>query len=135
MDIDCFKFYNDTYGHQMGDDVLIQVAKAMKESLHRADDYCFRLGGEEFGVYFKAKSKEDAVTFANLIRTNIENLQIEHKKNPASPFVTSSAGLVVVDAYDISESDELYKDADDLLYKAKESGRNRVVVNEDGANI
>lgn len=130
MDIDCFKFYNDTYGHQMGDDVLIEVAKAMKESLHRADDYCFRLGGEEFGVYFKAKSKEDAVIFANLIRTNIENLHIEHKKNPASPFVTSSAGLVVLDACDIRESDELYKDADDLLYKAKENGRNRVMVNE-----
>jgi diguanylate cyclase (GGDEF)-like protein/PAS domain S-box-containing protein len=129
MDIDCFKLYNDTYGHQMGDDVLIQVARAIKESLHRADDYCFRLGGEEFGVCFKAKSKEDAVTFANLIRINIENLHIVHAKNPASPFVTSSAGLVFVDMSDNVESDYLYKQADDLLYMAKENGRNRVVWN------
>ena len=50
MDIDFFKQYNDTYGHQKGDKVLIQVADCIKNSLHRADDLSFRLGGEEFGV-------------------------------------------------------------------------------------
>ncbi len=127
MDIDHFKQYNDNYGHQAGDSVLIEVAKALKESLLRADDYCFRLGGEEFGVIFKAKSKEDGVTFADKIKENIENLHIVHEKNSASPFVTSSAGLVFVDMSDKVESDYLYKQADDLLYIAKENGRNRVV--------
>jgi len=127
MDIDHFKQYNDTYGHQMGDDALTKVAKAMKDSLNRADDYCFRLGGEEFGVVFKVDSKEKAFDFANSIRENIENLKIEHSGNSASPYVTVSMGLICKNSHNIKDADEIYKQGDDLLYKAKESGRNKVV--------
>ena len=88
MDIDHFKQYNDTYGHQKGDKVLIKVAKAIKDLLKRADDYCFRLGGEEFGIIFKSNSKEMAEKFATHIKENIENLHIEHKKNSASEYIT-----------------------------------------------
>ncbi len=128
MDIDHFKQYNDTYGHQMGDEVLIRVAGAIKGSLHRADDHCFRLGGEEFGVIFKADSKEKAYEFAELIRENIENLQIEHAGNSASSWVTASMGLISKNADGITGADELYKKGDELLYKAKSSGRNCVKV-------
>lgn len=126
MDIDHFKQYNDTYGHQMGDDVLIKVASAIKNSLNRAEDICFRLGGEEFGVIFKADSKKKAEEFANTIRENIENLHIEHSGNSASSFVTASMGLICKNANDIKDVDTVYKQGDDLLYEAKESGRNRV---------
>jgi len=126
MDIDYFKQYNDTYGHQMGDDVLIKVAKAIKISLHRADDYCFRLGGEEFGVIFKAFSQEKALDFSNKIKESIENLHINHSGNSASPYVTASMGLICKNANDIKNSNEVYKEADKLLYKAKDSGRNNV---------
>ena len=129
MDIDHFKQYNDTYGHQAGDDVLILVARAIKDSLKRVEDYCFRLGGEEFGVVFKTSSNDNGVIFANMILTNIENLKIPHKNNSASGFVTSSAGLMILNANEVVQCDLLYKQADDLLYKAKEGGRNRVVVN------
>lgn len=126
MDIDYFKQYNDTYGHQMGDDVLIKIAKAIKDSFHRADDYCFRLGGEEFGILFKIDTKDKALELANTIKENIENLEIEHSNNIASSYVTVSMGLICKDAKDINSNDEVYKEADDLLYKAKEAGRNRV---------
>ena len=129
MDIDHFKQYNDTYGHQMGDDALVKVAASLKETLHRADDYCFRLGGEEFGIVFKTDSKEKALTFANKARQNIEDLNIEHNGNSASPYVTASMGLICKNANDIKDADEVYKQGDDLLYKAKESGRNRVEYN------
>jgi diguanylate cyclase (GGDEF)-like protein/PAS domain S-box-containing protein len=126
MDIDHFKQYNDTYGHHMGDDVLIKVATAIKKSLHRSDDYCFRLGGEEFGIIFKVDSKEKAIEFSNNIRQNIEKLHIEHSGNTASAYVTASMGLISKNANDIQDNDEVYKSADKLLYQAKESGRNKV---------
>lgn len=127
MDIDFFKQYNDTYGHQMGDTTLIKLAECLKKSLRRADDYCFRLGGEEFGIIFNTDAKDKAVLFANDVRQNVESMQIEHSASSASTYVTVSIGLVCKRASEIDSSDAMYKEADDLLYKAKELGRNRVV--------
>jgi len=129
MDIDHFKQYNDTYGHQMGDKALVSVAKIISSSLNRADDYGFRLGGEEFGIIFKAKTKEKAKLFADKFKQNIENLKIEHENNSASNYITASMGLVFVKANEIESIKKIYKEADELLYKAKETGRNRVCIN------
>lgn len=126
MDVDHFKQYNDTYGHQMGDEVLIQVVNAIQNSLHRADDYSFRLGGEEFGVIFKSDTQEKAYSFANTIRKNIEKLHIVHGGNSVSDYVTVSMGVICENANNMNNINELYKRADDLLYKAKESGRNKI---------
>ncbi len=126
IDIDYFKEYNDTYGHQSGDETLVKVAKAIKESLNRADDYCFRIGGEEFGVIFKADTKEEAFAFSNKIKENIENQKIEHSSSKISPYLTVSMGLICKNANDIDNFYEVYKQGDDLLYKAKELGRNRI---------
>ena len=126
IDIDYFKQYNDTYGHQKGDEVLMSVAKCIKDLIHRADDSFFRLGGEEFGVIFKAESKEKAKAFADKIRIEIEKLHIEHSGNSVSSYVTISLGLVCKNANEIKNDGEIYKDADDQLYRAKESGRNKV---------
>jgi len=126
MDIDHFKQYNDTYGHQMGDEVLIKVAACIRDSFLRADDYCFRLGGEEFGVLFKSDTKEKALQFANTIRRNIEHLHIKHSGNSASKYVTVSMGLFCEYANEIESTQHIYKLADDLLYISKENGRNQV---------
>lgn len=113
----------------MGDNVLIKVAQLIKNSLNRADDYCFRLGGEEFGIIFKTDSSQKAIAFADQIRKNIEALAIEHEKNSASKYVTVSIGLIYKNANDIKEEASLYKDVDDLLYEAKKSGRNKIMSN------
>jgi len=129
LDIDCFKQYNDTFGHQMGDEALIKIAKAIKETLKRADDHCFRLGGEEFAIVFKVDLYGQAITFADTIRTNILNLQIKHPNNSTEDYITASIGLVCKKAGDITNEDTIYKEADDLLYKAKKQGRNKVAYN------
>ena len=130
MDIDFFKSYNDTYGHINGDEALQKVSRSMLDSLSRADDYCFRLGGEEFGMLFKGLSKEEAYYHVEKIRQNIEELKIEHKGNLSSNYLTASFGLVVKDAKSIQNDNEIYKEADELLYKAKETGRNKVCIND-----
>ena len=129
LDIDYFKQYNDNYGHIAGDEVLKTLADAMRRSMQRADDYCFRLGGEEFGVLFKGLSKEEAKIFINNMKQNIEELHIKHEKSQVSQYITASFGLVVKDAESVESENELYKEADKLLYNAKESGRNLVVSN------
>lgn len=127
LDLDYFKQYNDTYGHLAGDEVLKRVSAAMKSSVNRADDYCFRLGGEEFGILFKGLDIEGATLLINSVKNNIENLHIEHQQNSASKYVTASFGLVVKDARYVAGSESLYKEADELLYRAKAQGRNKVV--------
>lgn len=130
MDVDHFKQYNDTYGHQMGDKVLIEIAKTLKRSLKREDDFCFRLGGEEFGVVFNTDDKEEALKYSNQIKDNIEGMGIEHANNSASDYVTASMGLICLRRDEIESEDVIYKEADGLLYKAKEQGRNTVVVKD-----
>lgn len=128
MDIDHFKQYNDNYGHQKGDDVLINFAKCLKDNLHRFTDFAFRLGGEEFAIIYQADDKDKAINFANFIRKNIEDLKIEHKFSSASEYITASMGLICKNAVEI-DYDKIYKEADDLLYEAKKSGRNQIKVN------
>lgn len=127
IDVDYFKQYNDTYGHLMGDNVLKKVATALKDSSSRSDDYCFRLGGEEFGILFKSKNQEKAFQFAKMILKNIENLKIEHKSSTVSEYITVSMGLFSDYSKNIIDIDDIYKKADKMLYIAKETGRNRVI--------
>ncbi|WP_373003002.1 diguanylate cyclase [Sulfurimonas sp.] len=129
MDIDYFKLYNDTYGHISGDNALKSISRSLKSSLTRADDYCFRLGGEEFGILFKGLDKEQATILIEHMKQNIEDLKIKHEKNSVSKYITASFGLVIEDALSVKDENELYRKADALLYKAKDSGRNRICVN------
>jgi diguanylate cyclase (GGDEF)-like protein/PAS domain S-box-containing protein len=130
MDIDHFKQYNDNYGHQAGDDVLIKFAICLKENLNRVDDMAFRLGGEEFGIVFKADDTNKAFEFANKIRIKIEEMKMVHNFSSAGKVLTASMGLVCIEPNEGKEMDEIYKEADDLLYISKESGRNRVSINK-----
>ena len=128
IDIDHFKQYNDAYGHQEGDKTLQRVAKVLKETLKRPNDYTFRLGGEEFGLLYQTKDKDGAIAIADKARASVENLKIEHSKNSASKYITISSGLYIVNNDDKNNISQIYKKADEALYKAKESGRNRVVL-------
>lgn len=129
LDIDFFKQYNDTYGHQMGDEVLIKVASMLKNLIKRADDYVFRLGGEEFGIIYSSEDKEHAITFAKKIQTAVYDMKIEHKGSSIKEYVTVSAGLINIFDEDEKDQAKIYKRSDDLLYKAKEEGRDRVCYN------
>ena len=127
LDIDNFKKYNDTYGHQEGDNVLINVSKSLKDSFKRDNDLVFRLGGEEFGILMHIKTVEDAILMTENARENIQALNIKHEKNPPQ-CVTASFGLIIISSFEDNDYtiDTIYKRADDCLYEAKEAGRNVV---------
>jgi diguanylate cyclase (GGDEF)-like protein/PAS domain S-box-containing protein len=127
LDIDFFKAYNDTYGHQAGDGALISVAKSLQKSLHRGDDYCFRLGGEEFAVLYKSSNPHEAYLFAQKIRKNIMSLNIVHENNGDEGILTASFGLITLKDEELTNDDDIYKRGDAYLYEAKLQGRNRVV--------
>lgn len=126
LDIDYFKFYNDSYGHQAGDIALQKIAAILKMHTSRASDFAFRLGGEEFGILFSYKDEKESLQYANLIKKEIESLKIKHKGSSVSPYVTASFGLVVKKGEDIESVHMIYKLADEALYNAKSSGRNIV---------
>lgn len=127
LDIDYFKQYNDTYGHQKGDFVLESVAKVLANKTNRASDFAFRIGGEEFAI-ITSLEKDKTIEFAQLIKEDIENLKIEHKASEISKYVTISIGAVSKMAIEIKDSDELFKEADDNLYEAKKLGRNCIFI-------
>ncbi len=126
IDIDYFKQYNDNYGHKAGDDALIQFASTLKEVFQRGDDIVFRLGGEEFGAICHPQNREDAIAAGERVQKSIEKMGIIHEYSDVSNLLTASIGLVCKSAHDITSVDAIYKEADDLLYQSKNSGRNRV---------
>lgn len=125
-DVDYFKQYNDIYGHDKGDEALRSIAKVLQSSLHRPDDYAFRLGGEEFGLIFSNTDEEKALEFVNKIRTKIEKLHIKHGDNKASKYLTISMGLIYYEHKIVRDTKELYAFADKALYFSKDKGRNQV---------
>lgn len=125
IDVDYFKTYNDTYGHDAGDQCLQRVARALRVSLPRASDVVARYGGEEFVVLLPNTTAERAYLVAQRLRHAVEQLQIGHRSSPHT-VVTVSIG---VDAAAPSHGDEhrtLMASADRALYAAKTAGRNRV---------
>ncbi len=128
IDIDFFKFYNDTYGHQAGDDVLIEVARELKDSVNRPGDLAARYGGEEFVVLLPGVDMDRAVSFAEMLRERVEGLGIEHSRSKAAPVITVSIGVTSLTPRKEITPQYLIKSADKALYAAKEAGRNRICV-------
>jgi diguanylate cyclase (GGDEF)-like protein len=126
-DIDFFKKYNDRYGHQDGDSCLRAVAAAIAGSLKRPTDLASRHGGEEFLVMLPGTSEDGALVLAELIRKEVESLAIPHEDSPISHFVTLSLGVAAMDVSLDFDTAKLFSRADSALYRAKTSGRNRVV--------
>lgn len=127
IDVDCFKAYNDEYGHGAGDKVLAQVGRVLSDGLRRENDLAFRIGGEEFAVAFVVAEETDALRIAETLRASLERCAIPHVKGPAG-VVTASLGLVLAGPDDPRGIDQLYAAADEALYEAKNAGRNRVAV-------
>jgi two-component system, cell cycle response regulator len=125
LDIDFFKKVNDTYGHQAGDQTLVTVSDLFKRHL-RMQDLVARYGGEEFALLLPETKSQDALAVANRCLKNVEECVIEYNELRFS--VTVSMGLTSLPNDKISNVNELIKMADDALYEAKHSGRNRVVV-------
>ncbi len=126
-DIDCFKEYNDTYGHQSGDECLREIAGAIKTVIKRSVDLAARYGGEEFAIIMPNTEAEGALKVAESLRMAVENLNISHKASSVSPFVTMSLGVSsLVPTHDLGP-EHLIRDADTALYEAKRKGRNRTV--------
>ena len=125
MDVDKFKVYNDTYGHQQGDVVLRKVADTVTKSLNRPGDYAARWGGEEFVVLLPNTDASGAVNIAERIRTDVGNAPVPCA-NGSETRVTVSIGAKTLSPTQDSSMDKFMADADTALYKAKGSGRNRV---------
>ena len=125
LDVDLFKIYNDTLGHQEGDACLHRVAQAMRDGLRGGDREIFRYGGEEFAVVLDGVSPEHALHVAERLRQTVEQLGIPHPGNP-SGHVTISLGVAAVAVLTPETLPRLLETADSALYSAKEHGRNRV---------
>ena len=123
IDIDYFKNYNDTYGHQQGDESLRVVAKEIQQHLRRPSDMVFRYGGEEFSVILPDTPLDSALTLAERIRSGVEGIGLVHSGSTYE-YVTASIGIatkVPADNYSILS---LIEEADRCLYSSKNNGRN-----------
>ncbi len=126
FDVDFFKGYNDTYGHQMGDSCLQAIARSVQAFEKRDSDCLCRIGGEEFGLILPQTDLEGAAKVAEEIRRCIEDLAIDHESSRVSDHVTISLGAAQCDCLEDQSEEVLYRKADKALYRAKNSGRNRV---------
>lgn len=125
IDIDHFKKFNDGYGHQGGDDCLRKVANALVATVKRPSDLVARYGGEEFGVVMPDTDREGAANIAEALREAIDSMNIPHEFSTTSDHVTISLGVATMPPSGVTAPEELISRADEALYLAKESGRNR----------
>jgi len=130
-DIDYFKKFNDNYGHQAGDDCLREVGKALAGSALRPADLVARYGGEEFVLLLPDIASEGALKVAERVIEAIRALQIPHQASDVSNTVTISIGASTLIPTEDQEPASLIAMADEALYRAKEQGRNRVLLAQD----
>jgi len=124
IDIDNFKQYNDSYGHEKGDQTLIAVAKQINDLLENTDQIVVRWGGEEFIYAAFDKSHEEIVEIANTIKQKILDLKIPNISSIVSPYLTISLGTATNTMTSTKELSQIINNADQALYLAKNSGRN-----------
>jgi diguanylate cyclase (GGDEF)-like protein len=127
-DIDFFKAYNDTYGHQAGDDCLHQIAKTISSCAKRPADLAARYGGEEFALVLPSTQSGGGVKVAQDIQHKVQALQLPHRSSQASQYVTLSLGIATIVPPVNSNPSTIVTAADKALYKAKAVGRNQYSV-------
>ncbi|PHS16843.1 MAG: hypothetical protein COA86_11300 [Kangiella sp.] len=131
MDIDCFKNFNDHYGHLAGDDCLKDIVNAFRNSPLRKKDFVARFGGEEFVIILPDTNSEGAEKIAKAMLKIVSSLKITHEWNSASPYVTMSIGGASFDPQNPISDEALLNQADQALYSAKEQGKNCFVMFND----
>ncbi|WFA16169.1 PAS domain S-box protein [Paenibacillus mucilaginosus] len=132
-DIDFFKAYNDTYGHQGGDACLRAVAGIFEAAAAGSGQLAARYGGEEFVILLPGSGVEEARAAAEAVRAKVEQAGIPHKASKAGGCVTLSAGIATVIPHPLVQPGDLIGQADKALYRAKLQGRNRVAAYGDAA--
>ncbi|MBC8237749.1 MAG: sensor domain-containing diguanylate cyclase [Helicobacteraceae bacterium] len=127
IDLDHFKLLNDTYGHQAGDECLQSVGKILKEfGGARPGDLCARYGGEEFAIVYGNTTLDEAKILASKLLDEIRSLNIPNEKSLLLPTLTASIGLATMYPNENNSETLLIKKSDELLYSAKENGRNQI---------
>lgn len=131
LDIDFFKDYNDFYGHHEGDIALQKISQILKNTLNRPNDYVFRVGGEEFAILFEVGILDSAHCVMEELRKKIEDSNIIACNNSVCNFMTISIGLGnILKVAPNTNSEAIYNEIDKLLYKSKETGRNKITVKD-----
>ncbi|MDX2272867.1 MAG: diguanylate cyclase [Cyanobacteriota bacterium] len=125
-DVDCFKLYNDAYGHQQGDECLQQIAQAISRATKRPRDLVARYGGEEFAVILPNTHLEGALQVARTIQTEVRSLQLPHEDSLVDSHVTLSQGIATAFFDQKYSPEDLIAAADHALYEAKGAGRNQI---------
>ena len=125
LDIDYFKSYNDNYGHIAGDRCLAKIADVLKQTLKRTNDIVARFGGEEFIILLKNTPNDGARVVCDRIAEAMKREAIPHEFSPAANYVTCSIGGVSVIPKETTKEQNMILVADEMLYKAKEQGRNQ----------
>ncbi|MBE0494559.1 MAG: diguanylate cyclase [Thiomicrospira sp.] len=128
IDVDFFKPYNDNYGHGLGDDCLVQVARGMRLVIKRPNDLLARYGGEEFAVILPETPLDGGLQVANELHQAISELNLKHEFSDVADHVTISIGVATSVVTDDAQVQALLKRADAALYQAKHNGRNQVVI-------
>jgi len=127
LDIDCFKNYNDHYGHPQGDECLRLIGKALN-NLRSDGIYPARVGGEEFALLWHDKSSSDGEAMGLRVNQLIRDLNIPHEKSIVVPYITVSVGIHITECDASKDIKNLYNLADKALYAAKKNGRNCTVI-------
>ena len=128
IDIDHFKSYNDTYGHERGDECLKKVALTIQKTLKRPSDFCARYGGEEFIIVLPDTTQEGALFIAEAIRAAVKDSGIQDETSSSAGMVSISLGVATADNNLSVSYEDLIRQSDKALYLAQEKGRNRVEV-------
>ena len=130
LDIDYFKQYNDTYGHLEGDNVLKRFAGALMKTVRRSTDIVARYGGEEFSVILSGTDEAQALEVAKNIQDYVHALKIPAASNCLNPYVTFSVGVGTTRPGEDNNWQAALEQVDQALYRAKELGRDRIIVSE-----
>ncbi|MDR1909194.1 MAG: GGDEF domain-containing protein [Spirochaetaceae bacterium] len=130
LDVDFFKNYNDFYGHQKGDEALQAIGGVLKRLVTEEQLFAARVGGEEFFVLWTENRTAEAERVAIKIRHLIADLKIPHERSTVAPHITVSLGLYMLRGGADATVDDLYREADDALYEAKERGRNCIMLRD-----
>jgi diguanylate cyclase (GGDEF)-like protein len=130
-DIDHFKAYNDNYDHLRGDDCLREVATLLGRSARRPADLAARYGGEEFVLILPNTSLDGALAVARQVQHDLATMRLPHAYSPIAPYITLSMGVACVVPQNGGSAEQFLRKADRALRKAKDTGRNRVVVAEE----
>lgn len=125
-DVDFFKLFNDTLGHGKGDECLKIVSRVVQSVANRTTDLAARYGGEEFAVLLPGTAIDEAKLLANRIRAKLNECSVPHPASPISDVVTISIGIAGLNHLTTLSFDQLLKEADDALYRAKKQGRDQV---------